>query len=68
MKVRDLDYSLTVATDDEPDRTDAVADGRELDGVAAGGFLGLWLGIYGTSSGAVSTTDVEVDRVEYLPV
>jgi alpha-N-arabinofuranosidase len=45
----------------------ATADGRDLDSVATGGFLGLWLGIYGTSAGAASSTVVEVDSVEYRP-
>jgi alpha-N-arabinofuranosidase len=45
----------------------AVADGRQLDSVAAGGFIGLLLGMYGTSNGAESTTVVEIESVEYSP-
>jgi xylan 1,4-beta-xylosidase len=68
VNVRDQDYVLTVATGEAPATTVATADGRELDSVATGGFLGLWIGIYGTSAGAASTTVVEVDSVEYNPL
>ena len=42
-------------------------DGRLLDSVATGGFLGLWLGVYATSNGRPTTSTVEVERFEYLP-
>jgi xylan 1,4-beta-xylosidase len=67
VRVRDLDYALTVATGEAAETRVATADGRDLDSVATGGFLGLWLGIYGTSAGAASSTVVEVDSVEYRP-
>jgi hypothetical protein len=44
----------------------AVADGRTLDSVATGGFLGLWIGVYGTSNGQPTSTTAHVQRVEYL--
>jgi alpha-N-arabinofuranosidase len=68
MTVRDQDYLLSAAIGDAPGTAVATADGRELDSVATGGFLGLWLGIYGTSHGAVSATVLEIDSVEYQPV
>ena len=67
VRVRDHDYALTVATGEAAETRVATADGRDLDSVATGGFLGLWLGIYGTSAGAASSTVVEVDSVEYRP-
>lgn len=66
VRVRDEDYTLTVSTGEAPDTYVATADGRQLDSVATGGFLGLWLGVYGSSAGAASSTVLEVDRVEYL--
>jgi len=45
----------------------ALADGRMLDSVATGGFLGLWMGIYATSSGRPTGTVVEVESFEYAP-
>ena len=47
--------------------TVAVADGRALDSVATGGFLGLWIGVYATSNGRPSATIVQVERLEYVP-
>lgn len=48
--------------------TVAVADGRTLDSMATGGFLGLWIGVYGTSNGQPTTTTAHLDRLEYVPV
>jgi len=45
----------------------AVADGRTLDTVATGGFLGLWFGVYGTSNGALTSTVLNMHRFEYTP-
>jgi alpha-N-arabinofuranosidase len=67
VRVWDHDYALAVATGEAVETRVATADGRDLDSVATGGFLGLWLGIYGTSAGAASTTVVEVDSVEFHP-
>lgn len=39
-----------------------------LDTVATGGFLGLWLGVYGTSNGAATGTVAHVEQVTYTPV
>ncbi|MGC3994145.1 MAG: family 43 glycosylhydrolase [Propionicimonas sp.] len=46
----------------------ATADGRTLDSVATGGFLGLWLGVYGTTNGGPAGTAMEVGPFQYIPV
>lgn len=66
VEVRDQDYRLVVATGGE-ERTVAVADGRTLDTVAAGGFLGLWIGAYASSNGRPTSTVAFVERLDYLP-
>jgi alpha-N-arabinofuranosidase len=68
VRVRDEDYRLTVSTGGARETSVATADGRELDSVATGGFLGLWLGIYGTGAGVASSTLLEIDSVKYQPV
>ncbi len=40
-------------------------DGRSLDSMATGGFLGLWFGVYTTSNGRDTQTRVDVTRFEY---
>ncbi len=67
VQVRDTEYVLTVAVGQAAASTVATADGRQLDSVAAGGFIGLLLGVYGTSAGSESGTVVEIDTVEYHP-
>jgi alpha-N-arabinofuranosidase len=68
VNLRDQDYLLRVGIGDAAATPVATADGRELDSVATGGFLGLWLGVYGTSYGAASTTVLDVHSVVYEPV
>ncbi len=63
LRIRGFDYGLTVGT-----ALLATADGRTLDSVATGGFLGLWLGAYGTTHGGPTGTVVEVGPFEYCPV
>lgn len=67
LRVRGQDYGLCVGLDGG-EQLIATADGRTLDSVATGGFLGLWLGVYATSNGAPTTTTVELDRLEYRPL
>lgn len=67
VRARGQDYALLVAVGDEPPATLATADGRTLDSVATGGFLGLWLGLVATSNGAPSATVAVVERFEYQP-
>jgi alpha-N-arabinofuranosidase len=67
VEVRDTDYTLAITVGSGPAETVAIADGGLLDSVAAGGFIGLMLGMYATSNGAESDTVVEIDSVEYNP-
>lgn len=67
VSARGQDYGLVVEQAGRPPVTVAVADGRWLDSVTTGGFLGLWIGVYATSRGRESTSSVHVERVEYLP-
>lgn len=66
VSARGQDYALVAQAGEQPPVTVAVADGRTLDTVATGGFLGLWLGVHGTSNGAPTSTVAHVERVEYL--
>lgn len=63
LRVRGLDYELLVGG-----AALATADGATLDSVATGGFLGLWLGVYGTTNGGPAGTVVETGPFEYCPV
>lgn len=70
LSARGQDYRLIVeqGTDDHLRRTTvATVDGRTLDTVAAGGFLGLWLGAYGSSNGRPTSSVARVQQVEYRP-
>ena len=68
VSARGQDYALLVEAPGAEPVTVAVADGRTLDSVATGGFLGLWLGVYATSNGRPTATTAHVERFEYLPV
>jgi alpha-N-arabinofuranosidase len=67
VSARGQDYALLAAAAGAEPTTVAVADGRVLDSVATGGFLGLWIGVYATSNGRPTTTIAHVERFEYLP-
>jgi len=67
VRVRGVEYALTVRVGDR-DVVVATADGRTLDSVATGGFLGLWLGVYATSNGVPTTTVMDVRDVTYRPI
>ncbi|MBC7290645.1 MAG: family 43 glycosylhydrolase [Actinotalea sp.] len=67
VSVRGQDYRLLLEQAGRPPVTVAVADGRWLDSVTTGGFLGLWIGVHATSHGRPSTATARVERVEYLP-
>lgn len=73
VSARGQDYSLLAGPADASEasdmtaRTVAVIDGRSLDTIATGGFLGLWIGVYATSNGSPTTTTVHVERFEYVP-
>ncbi|KGM11466.1 glycoside hydrolase family 43 protein [Cellulomonas bogoriensis] len=66
ISARGQDYTLTAATDGGHEHVVATVDGRTLDSVTAGGFLGLWWGVYGTSNGRPTTTSLTVHNTEYL--
>lgn len=68
LRARGQDYTLLVAAEGTEPVEVATVDGRTLDSVSAGGFVGLWIGAFATSNGAPSSTVVHVDRLEYLPV
>ena len=68
VSARGQDYALLAADGDETPVTVAVVDGRTLDSVATGGFLGLWVGVFATSNGRPSATMVQVEQLEYVPV
>ncbi len=44
----------------------AVADASELSSPRAGGFLGLWWGLYATSHGAATSAHADIDWTEYV--
>lgn len=68
LRVRGQDYGLVAGpAGDEPAHV-ATVDGRTLDSAAAGGFLGLWLGVHATSEGRPSGSVVRVERFVYEPV
>lgn len=43
----------------------AIADGSELSSPRAGGFLGLWWGLYASSHGAATSANADFDWTEY---
>jgi xylan 1,4-beta-xylosidase len=67
VSARGQDYALLVEEEGRRPVLVATADGRWLDTVATGGFLGLWLGVYATSAGRPTSRAVHVERVEYVP-
>jgi xylan 1,4-beta-xylosidase len=68
VSARGQDYSLLASAADEEPSTVAVVDGRTLDSVATGGFLGLWVGVYATSNGRPTATIAHVEVFEHVPV
>jgi xylan 1,4-beta-xylosidase len=67
VRARGQEYELLAGAPGGTPTRVAVADGRTLDTVATGGFLGLWIGVYATSNGEPSSTVVQVEQVEYVP-
>lgn len=66
VRARGPEYTLGVRQGDR-EVVVAKADGRTLDSVATGGFLGLWLGVYATSNGRASATVIAVEDFDYRP-
>jgi alpha-N-arabinofuranosidase len=72
LRARGQDYAFLASLaghavgDGEP-VTVAVVDGRRLDSVSTGGFLGLWIGAYATSNGRPTTTTAHLESFVYRP-
>jgi xylan 1,4-beta-xylosidase len=67
LRVRGQDYTVTLAVEDGPARELVTLDGRMLDSTSAESFLGVWLGLYGTSNGMPTSTTALVEWFEYSP-
>jgi len=67
VRARGVDLDLLVGAGDDAPVLVGTALATDLDTVATGGFLGLWLGLYGTSNGAPTTTVAHVERADYTP-
>lgn len=67
LRARGQDYELRAGRPGDDLAAVATADGRTLDSIATGGFLGLWIGVHGTSNGAATDSTMRVERVEYVP-
>ncbi|QCB92531.1 glycoside hydrolase family 43 protein [Cellulomonas shaoxiangyii] len=67
VRARGADLELLVGAGDGAPVVVGTAATTDLDTVATGGFLGLWLGVYGTSAGRPTQTVAHVDGVEYVP-
>lgn len=66
-RVRGVDVDLLAGAAGEPAVVVGRVDLRTLDSVATGGFLGVWLGVHGTSHGRPTTSRVRLAELEYLP-
>ncbi|KDA06457.1 alpha-N-arabinofuranosidase [Microbacterium sp. CH12i] len=67
VRAREQDYELSAARPGDESYVVAVADGRTLDSVATGGFLGVWFGVFGTSNGAPTQSRLRVQSFDYTP-
>ena len=67
LRARGQAYQLCAGGTLEDLEVVAVADGAALDSVATGGFLGLWVGVHGTSNGAPTSTELHVRTFAYVP-
>ncbi len=67
LRVRGVDVDLLAGAGDAEPVVVGRADLRTLDSVATGGFLGVWLGLYGTSHGRPTGTVARVASVAYTP-
>ncbi|WP_263118518.1 glycoside hydrolase family 43 protein [Cellulomonas fimi] len=62
LRTRGQEYALLSGPDLDHLSEIAVADGRDLDSVAAGGFLGLWIGPYVTATTTATATKTATVR------
>jgi xylan 1,4-beta-xylosidase len=65
LRVRDQDYGFEYRAGGRTERL-AGAHGGFLSSPEAGGFLGVWLGLYASSNGRPSGTVADVDWFEYV--
>ncbi|WP_150461429.1 glycoside hydrolase family 43 protein [Nesterenkonia ebinurensis] len=63
LQAREQDYTFTL-----DGAAVATADGRQLDTVTTGGFLGLWLGVFATSHGRPTSSSMVLRELVYSPV
>ncbi|MDT0165626.1 glycoside hydrolase family 43 protein [Actinotalea sp. AC32] len=68
LRVRGQEYQAVLVGEDGEDQHLVTLDGRMLDSTVADSFVGVWLGLYGTSNGMPSTTTAHVEWFEYAPV
>lgn len=66
LRARGQQYELRAGSPGAASVFVATADGSALDSVTTGGFLGLWIGVHGTSNGASTDTVLHVRRFEYV--
>jgi alpha-N-arabinofuranosidase len=67
-RVRGTDVELLAGSEGCEPALVGRADLRTLDSVATGGFLGVWLGLHGSSAGRPSSTVARFGPVAYQPV
>lgn len=65
VSARGQDYTFGIDTGSGDVLEVAVADGRTLDTVATGGFLGLWIGVWASSGGTATTSTAHVVSLTY---
>lgn len=65
LRARSQELTLVVGEPGGTEREVACVDGRILDSTVAGGFIGVWIGLYATSNGHPTTTVAHVDWFEY---
>lgn len=67
VRARGQGYALLAGTPGAEPVEVAVVDGRTMESMTVGGFVGLWVGVFATSNGAPTGTVAHVERFEYVP-
>lgn len=67
LRARGQDYELLAGAAGSRPAEIMTADGRSLDSFSAGGFLGLWIGVYATSRGTRTDSILRIESFEYRP-
>ncbi|WP_265521739.1 glycoside hydrolase family 43 protein [Oerskovia flava] len=68
LRARGQDYTFVAGQPGAEPVEITTVDGRTLDSVSAGGFLGLWIGVFATSNGRPTSSTARVESFEYVPV